>query len=123
MSGTKLSSRTTDVAGTGSAVLTVGGIIAAFGAASCCGLPFLLATAGLGSAWLTGIALLAAPNRLILLLVASVCLGAGAVLFAWQQHPRACERGTWCARPQVRWLMIVGFVLGFGLLYLGYRFR
>jgi hypothetical protein len=41
------------------------GLAAAFGLASCCGLPFLLASMGLGTAWLTGFALLAAPHRSI----------------------------------------------------------
>ena len=66
--------------GTGSVLLTVGGLAAAFGVASCCGLPFLLATAGLGTAWLTGFALLAAPHRTVLLIVGAVCLAGGAVL-------------------------------------------
>lgn len=111
-----------DAVGTGSAILTIGGVIAAFGAASCCGLPFLLATVGLGSVWLSGIALLAAPNRPILLLIATIGLGVGAVMFAWQQRPAACAEGAFCARPRVRRTMLAGFGLGFCLLYLGYRF-
>jgi mercuric ion transport protein len=58
-------------------MLTVSGLAAAFGVASCCGLPFLLATAGLGTAWLTSFALLAAPNRSILLIVGAACLAGG----------------------------------------------
>ena len=50
--------------GFGTVALTLGGLVAAFVVASCCGLPFLLATAGLGTAWLGGFALLAAPHRL-----------------------------------------------------------
>jgi hypothetical protein len=63
--------------GTGSVLLTVGGLVAAFGVASCCGLPFLLATAGIGTAWLNGFALLAAPHRVFLLAVGAVCLAGG----------------------------------------------
>jgi hypothetical protein len=40
---------------TGATLPTLGGMAAAFGVASCCGLPFLVATVGVGSAWLTGI--------------------------------------------------------------------
>ncbi|MDD2877742.1 MAG: mercuric transporter MerT family protein [Acidiphilium sp.] len=122
MSDRQIQARHGDAVGTGSAVLTIGGLIAAFGAASCCGLPFLLAMVGLGSGWLGGIGILAAPDRPILLLIASLGLGAGALMFAWQQRPPACAGDNFCARPQVRWAMAVGFVLGFGLLYLGYRF-
>ena len=74
-------------AGTGSVLLTLTGLAAAFGVASCCGLPFLLATAGMSTAWLTSFALLAAPHRPILLVVGAACLAGGAVLFwrhCWQ---------------------------------------
>jgi mercuric ion transport protein len=35
--------------GFGAVLLTLGGVVAAFGVASCCGLPFILATLGLGT--------------------------------------------------------------------------
>src|ERR1700736_4589567 len=38
--------------GAGATLLTLAGVVGAFGVASCCGLPFLLATFGLGTAWL-----------------------------------------------------------------------
>ncbi len=62
------------------ALLTVGGIGAAFAAASCCGLPFLLASTGIGFAWLTGLAIFSAPYRPFLLVGAAVCLVGGAAL-------------------------------------------
>jgi hypothetical protein len=43
-------------------LLTVGGVGAAFAAASCCGLPFLFDSAGIGFAWLTGLAIFSAPT-------------------------------------------------------------
>ena len=55
-------------------LLTVGGVGAAFAAASCCGLPFLLASTGIGFAWLTGLAIFSAPYRPLLLFGAAVCL-------------------------------------------------
>lgn len=58
-------------AGAAAVALTVGGLVAAFGVASCCALPFLLATAGVGAAWLGGIALLAAPHRPFLVAAAA----------------------------------------------------
>jgi mercuric ion transport protein len=54
----------------------VGGVGAAFAAASCCGLPFLFDSAGIGFARLTGLAIFSAPYRPILLVGAAVCLDA-----------------------------------------------
>ncbi len=107
--------------GTGPVLLTVGGLAAAFGVASCCALPFLLATAGLGTAWLGGVALLAAPHRVFLLTAASVCLASGAVLL-WRQRAVACASGSVCARPAVRGLTMAGLLLGLVLLTLGYTY-
>ena len=47
----------------GAALLTLSGIGAAFGVAACCALPIMLATAGIGTAWLAGIASVTAPHR------------------------------------------------------------
>jgi len=85
--------------GTGSVVLTLGGLAAAFGVASCCGLPFLLASAGLGTAWLTGVALLAAPHRSSLLIAGAVCLASGGILYWRQRRIATCSPGTFCSRP------------------------
>lgn len=80
--------------GAGAVVLTAAGVVAAFGVASCCGLPFLLATAGLGTAWLSGVALMAAPYRVALLAVAAVCLMGAAVLLWRQRSVAFCARGA-----------------------------
>ena len=117
-----LPKETSGATATGSLLLTASGLAAAFGLASCCGLPFLLASAGLGTAWLTGIALLAAPHRPILLVVGAVGLAGGAALFWRQQRAAACTPGTFCSRPIVRNLTLAGLVLGAGLLYLGYAY-
>jgi len=49
---------------TGALLLAIGGLAAAFGAASCCAIPMLLGSLGLGSAWLAGVAIVAAPHRI-----------------------------------------------------------
>jgi mercuric ion transport protein len=108
--------------GSGAVVLTLGGLAAAFGVASCCGLPFLLAGAGVGTAWLYGIALVAAPHRLLLMTVASICLASGAVLLWRQRRQAVCAPGSVCAKPAVRGLVFVGLLVGSALLYLGYRY-
>jgi mercuric ion transport protein len=107
---------------TGTALLTVAGVAAAFGAASCCGLPLLLGSLGLGTAWLTGLALLAAPNRLVLLVVGTVGLVAGGFLLWRQSRVAACVPDTVCAKPAFRGTMLVGLIVGTLLLYLGFAY-
>jgi mercuric ion transport protein len=107
----------------GAALLADGGVAAAFGAASCCALPVLLGSLGLGSTWLLGLALLAAPHRLILLAAGVACLAGGAfLLWRQQQAAAACAPGTACSRPAVRRLTAAGLVLGSILLVLGYAY-
>jgi mercuric ion transport protein len=107
---------------TGATILTVGGLAAALGVASCCGLPLLLGALGIGSAWLTGLAALAAPHRVLLLTAAAVCLAAGAVL-SWRGGPdAACSSGTVCSHPIVRRLTVFGLLIGSILLTIGYLY-
>lgn len=105
----------------GAVMLTLGGLGAAFGAASCCGLPFLLATAGVGTAWLGGFALLAAPHRIFLLTAAALCLLTAGVLL-WRQRAAVCLPGSVCSLPAVRGLTVIGLLAGLALLYLGYAY-
>lgn len=107
--------------GSGAVFLTLGGLIAAFGVASCCGLPFMLATLGLGTAWLGDFALLAAPHRLFLLVAATVCL-AGAAVLLWRQRAAGCAPGAVCTRPAIRGAIRIGLLVGLALLYLGYTY-
>ena len=109
------------VSGAAPVLLTAGGLAAAFGVASCCGLPFLLATAGLSTAWLGGIAMLAAPHRTFLLAAAALCLLGGAIVL-WRQRAVVCAPGSVCARPVIRSLTAVALLFGLGLLYLGYTY-
>lgn len=122
LSGTP-SETASPVQGSGAVLLTVGGLVAAFSAASCCGLPFILATLGLGTAWLYGIAVLAAPHRTILLAAAGVFLVGGAFLMGRQRQMSAvCAPGGVCTKPAVRRLTMAGLLAGFVLLYLGYAY-
>ena len=107
---------------TGATLLTLSGLGAAFGVASCCGLPFLLATAGFSTAWLGGIALLAAPHRPLLLTLAALCLAAGAGLL-WRRQPAgACATGSVCSKPVVRGMTMIGLMAGLVLLVIGYLY-
>lgn len=100
---------------------TAGGFGAAFAAAACCGLPFVLGSLGVGSGWLFGIAVRAAPHRGALLIVAGVLLASGAWAL-WRQARRVCEPGAWCVRGSVRTLTVVGLLVGTVLAVLGYRY-
>ncbi len=107
---------------TGATVLTLGGVAAAFGVASCCGLPFLLATIGVSSAWMVGIATLTAPHRPLLLALGAICLVAGGVLL-WRRQPAAdCATGAVCSKPAVRGMTLAALVAGFALLTIGYLY-
>jgi mercuric ion transport protein len=114
-------SRQQPTRGSGAVLLTLGGLAAAFGVASCCGLPFMLATLGLGTAWLGGFALLAAPHRPFLLAAATLCL-AGAAVLLLRQRAVVCAPGAVCTRPAIRRLTMIGLLVGVVLLYLGYTY-
>lgn len=106
----------------GALVLALGGIAAAFGVASCCALPVLLGSLSLGSAWLAGVAIIAAPHRAILLTAAVACLvGAGATL-AWRRRALVCVPGAACGHPAVTPLIIGCLALGTALAIVGYLF-
>ena len=110
-------------AGTAAALLTVGGLAAAFGVAACCGLPLMLTALGLGSVSFVGIAFLAAPYRSPLLVLAAVCLGAGALLL-WRQRGSAatCVPGIARFHRAFRLVTVIALVLGMIMLALGYAY-
>ncbi|GAA3677512.1 MULTISPECIES: mercuric reductase [Acetobacteraceae] len=109
--------------GIGAASLTLGGIAAAFAVASCCALPILLTSAGLGVAWLSGIAVATAPFRTPLLIVGALFLLFGAVLLGRQQVAASrCGPDGVCTPPAVRIFTFAGLLVGVVLLYLGYRY-
>jgi mercuric ion transport protein len=100
----------------GPVLLAATGLAAAVGAASCCALPILLGSLGLGSAWLAAVAWFAAPHRIALLTVATASLVSGAVLFAWRRRAAAsAAEGGACRAPATGVLV----VLTLGLLTLG----
>lgn len=107
---------------TGAVLLALGGLAAAFGAASCCALPVLLGSLGFGSAWLVAVAWIAAPHRSALLVAAVVCLiGAGGI-FVWRRRVAACTPGMSCGRPATTALLICMISLGAVLAVLGYLY-
>jgi mercuric ion transport protein len=109
--------------GSGAVLFTVGALASAFGVASCCALPLLLTTIGVSTAWLGGVALLAAPHRDALLILGAVCLAGGAALLWRQQRTAAtCGPNGACTPSAVRALTLVGLLIGAGLLWAGYAY-
>ena len=104
-------------------VLIVGGVASAFGVAACCALPILLATAGIGTAWLTGIALISLPYRNTLMIVSLVLLiVSAALLWRMQRTAARCGPGTICTPKWLRLRLLVGLLAGAGLLVGGYMY-
>jgi len=109
--------------GIGAVSLVLGGIVAAFGVAACCALPIVLASVGIGAAWLGGIGAAAAPYRTPLLIVAALCLASGAALLLRQQRTAArCGSDGACTPAAMRFVILVGLLVGAVLLWLGYRY-
>lgn len=83
----------------------------------------VLISLGLGTAWLGGIASIAAPNRALLLVFGALALAAGAILLWRQQRYAAtCGPNGVCTPPAVRVLTLVGLVIGVVLLIAGYLY-
>ena len=108
---------------TGVTLLVAGGLVSAFGAASCCALPVLLGSLGLASAWLGSLALLAGPHRPALLAAAVICLVAGGGgLLQRRRAATTCAPGAVCGRPMPSALITGGLTLGAILTVLGFVF-
>jgi mercuric ion transport protein len=99
-------------------VLAAGGLLAAFGVASCCALPVALSLLGISAASLLGIGYLAAQYQQELFYAAVICLGAGVVIMWRQRRARLCVPGSACARPTLDWGSKIALVLAVGLLAL-----
>lgn len=77
--------------------LSIGGILAALGAASCCVVPFALFTLGISGAWIGNLTALE-PYQPIFAAVALGFIGYGGYLVC--RKPKvACADDTYCARP------------------------
>jgi len=101
---------------TAKTVLGAGGMLAAFGVASCCALPIALSLLGISAASLIGIGYLAAQYQRELFYMAVVCLSV-AGLVMWRQA-RSCTRGAACSRPGARWASSTAVGLGLALIAL-----
>jgi mercuric ion transport protein len=78
-------------------LVAVGGIVGALAASSCCVIPLILFSLGIGGAWIGNLTALAPYKPLFVAGTAGV-LGYGFYLVYWKPR-RACADGAACARP------------------------
>lgn len=101
-------------------LLAGGGAAAGFCAASCCGLPVLLGSAGLGSGWLFTLAWLAAPYRSFLLIAAGILLAGGVGAFLYRRRVAYCALRASPAGLAAGLVLAAFLLLGSALALLGY---
>lgn len=99
-------------------VFSVGGLLAAFGVASCCALPVALSLLGISAASLVGVGYLAAQYQRELLYASVACLVAAAFVMWRQRRAQACVPGATCARPALDWGSKIALLLALGFLVL-----
>ena len=76
---------------------SLGGVLAALGAASCCVVPFALFTLGISGAWISNLTALE-PYQPIFASVAFGFLGYGFYL-VYRKRRVDCAEGSYCAKP------------------------
>jgi mercuric ion transport protein len=87
-------------------LLSLGGFLAALGAASCCVIPFALFTLGISGAWIGNLTALE-PYQPIFAATAFGLLGYGFYLV--DRKPEvACAEGSYCAKPSSGRLAKIG---------------
>jgi mercuric ion transport protein len=78
-------------------LLSVGGILAALGAATCCVVPFALFFAGVSGAWIGNLTALK-PYQPVFAIIAIGFLGYG-FYHVYKKPKVACAEDSYCARP------------------------
>ncbi len=86
--------------------ISVGGILAALGAASCCVIPFVLFTLGISGAWISNLTALE-PYQPIFAAITFGFLGYGFYL-VYRKPKVACAEGSYCAKPSSGRTAMVG---------------
>lgn len=81
----------------GGTLISLGGIIAALGAASCCVVPFALFTLGISGAWISNLTALE-PYQPVFVAITAGFLGYGFYL-VYLKPKAICAEGSYCARP------------------------
>ncbi len=81
----------------GKGIVSLGSVLAAVGAASCCVIPFALAMLGISGAWIGNLTALA-PYQPYFVGLAALLLASG-FLLVYRKPRAACAEGAYCARP------------------------
>lgn len=81
----------------GTSIVSLGSILAAIGAASCCVIPFTLATLGISGAWIGNFTALA-PYQPYFLGLTALFL-AGGFFLVYRKRKVACANDSYCTRP------------------------
>ncbi|MGH8583203.1 MAG: mercuric transporter MerT family protein, partial [Gammaproteobacteria bacterium] len=81
----------------GTTLVSIGGILGAIAASSCCVLPLLLFALGISGAWISNLTALA-PYQTYFVVVTFTCLVAGFTM-VYRKPKAACLLGSSCARP------------------------
>src|SRR5260370_19003428 len=101
----------------GATWLSIGGIIAGLGAASCCVVPFLLFAAGISGAWIANLTALE-PYRFYFAGAAIGCIGFG--FYSTYRRPAAvCAEDSYCARPASHRLAKLGLLRPTSIVLIG----
>ena len=82
------------------ALLSVGGIVAALGAATCCVLPFALFFAGISGAWIGNLTAFE-PYQPVFVTIALACLGCGFYLVYRKPRAAECVEGVTTRKWQI----------------------
>jgi mercuric ion transport protein len=90
-------------------LLTVGGVLAALAASSCCIVPLALFGLGVSGAWIGNLTQLA-PYQPYFIAATAACLGGGYWL-RYRSRKMACAEGEVCTRPLPNRLVRFGLIL------------
>ena len=90
-------------------LVTVGGLLGALAASSCCVVPLLLFALGVSGAWIGNLSQLA-PYQPYFIAATAGCLGYGYWL-VYRSRTTACVDGQACARPLSNRTVTIGLVL------------
>ena len=101
-------------------LLSIGGILAAIGAASCCVIPFVLFLVGVSGAWIGNLTALE-PYQPVFAAVALGFIGYGAYL-VYLKPKTTCTDGSYCARPESGRIAKIGLWSAGGLVVIAVGF-
>ena len=90
-------------------LLTVGGVLAAVAASSCCIVPLALFGLGVSGAWIGNLTQLA-PYQPYFVAATAACLGGGYWL-RYRSRKVACAEGEVCAQPLPNRVVTIGLIL------------